>query len=205
MMNKQTKRGIVLIIAGVVMICIALGIFLLQQAEDQMAGQTADSLLRQLELNKPVIGAGEDTQNTQQDTQISITDKKMPPKEFLGYSLCGSLQIDSVGIHLPILADWNYDMLKIAPCRYQGSISDENLVIMGHNYKSHFTPLHSVAVGDAVTFENTLGKVFHYRVAEIVYLKRTEGEKLPSEYPLTVFTCTPGGLERIVVRCEYAE
>lgn len=30
----------------------------------------------------------------------------------------------------------------------------------------------------------------------------TEGELLPSSYPLTLFTCTAGGQNRIVVRCE---
>lgn len=201
-MNKQTKRGVVLFAIGAVLLCVALGIFLLQRWEDKMAGQMSHSLLQQLQLNKPVIDMGEDTHNTQQEQQSSISDGKMPAKEILGYSLCGSLRIDSVGIHLPVLSDWDYDMLKVAPCRYQGGISDGNLIIMGHNYKSHFTPLHNIALGANVSFKNTVGKVFSYRVAEIVHLKRTDGENLPSEYPLTIFTCTPGGLERIVVRCE---
>lgn len=202
-MNKQTKRGVLLFGIGAVLLCVALGIFMLQRWEDKMAGQMSHSLLRQLNLNKPVIDAQEDTQKPQQDSQDSISDTKMPEKEVLGYSLCGSLRIDSVGIHLPVLSDWNYDMLKIAPCRYQGSISGGNLIIMGHNYQSHFTPLHDVEVGATVMFKNTVGKVFSYRVAEIVHLKRTQGEELPSAYPLTIFTCTPGGLERVVVRCEY--
>ena len=120
----------------------------------------------------------------------------------MDYTLIGTISIPSVDIRLPVLDDWSEKMLKVAPCRYAGSLSGGNMIIMGHNYKSHFTPLHGIKVGAEVSFENAQGVVYHYRVAEIAYLHRTEGEKLLSEYPLTVFTCTPGGLERIVVRCE---
>lgn len=201
-MNKHTKRGMILLLVGTILVCAALGMHLLQKWQDDMAGQSANSLLQQLELNKSFVDTDGDTKNTQQDKP---EDSKMPQKEFLGYRLCGSLRIDSVSIHLPILNDWDYDMLKVAPCRYRGTISGENLIIMGHNYQSHFTPLHNISVGETVEFENTYGMVFRYKVAQIEYLKRSEGEKLDSHYPLTLFTCTPGGLERIVVRCDYAE
>ena len=201
-MNKHTKRGMFLLLAGVLLVCAALCMQLMQKWQDDMAGQNANSLLQQLELNKSFPGMEEDTQNAEQARPV---DSKMPEKEFLGYTLCGSLRIDSLNMHLPILSDWDYDMLKVAPCRYSGTISGENLIIMGHNYKTHFTPLHNITAGTEVEFENTYGMVFRYKVAQIEYLKRTEGEKLPSQYPLTIFTCTPGGLERIVVRCEYAE
>ena len=38
--------------AGVLLVCVALGIHLLEKHRDQMAGQTAQLLLQQLELNR---------------------------------------------------------------------------------------------------------------------------------------------------------
>lgn len=195
-MNKKQKQGAILLLTGMVLVLCALGIHLAQLRQDKQAGETAAILLQQLELkNLPV--------NTETDKDVEEnTTPVLPEKKYMGYSLIGSIRIPSVGIQLPVLNDWSEDMLKVAPCRYQGSISGGDMIIMGHNYKSHFTPLHQITVGAEVEFENAAGKVFRYRVAQIEYLHRSEGEALPSQYPLTIFTCTPGGLERIVVRCE---
>ena len=46
-MNKQTKRGVLLFGIGAVLLCVALGIFMLQRWEDKMAGQMSHSLLQQ--------------------------------------------------------------------------------------------------------------------------------------------------------------
>lgn len=193
-MNKHRKRACVLLLAGLLFLCAALGIHLVQQKQDQLAGETATLLLQQLELNR-VPAAVEETEDTQSDALL-------PERQYMGYPLIGSLSIPSVAIRLPVLNDWDEAMLKVAPCRYRGSISGENLIIMGHNYKSHFTPLRSVQIGAEVEFTNVDGKVFRYRVAEIETLHRNAGEQLDSDYPLTIFTCTPGGIYRFVVRCE---
>lgn len=195
-MNKRQKRGFLLVLVGLVLVLSALGIHIVQQREDEQAGQTAALLLEQLEQKTQILPTQPETQKEEE------ADPALPGKKYMDYTLIGTISIPSVDIRLPVLDDWSEKMLKVAPCRYAGSLSGGNMIIMGHNYKSHFTPLHGIKVGAEVSFENAQGVVYHYRVAEIAYLHRTEGEKLLSEYPLTVFTCTPGGLERIVVRCE---
>lgn len=198
-MNKHQKRACVLLLAGLLLVCTALGIHLAQLRQDAMAGQTAQLLLEQLELNRLPAPVPEETPG---ETQ---TDGQLPEKQHMGYGLIGSIAVPSVGIELPVLNDWDYDMLKVAPCRYQGSITGGDMIIMGHNYKSHFTPLRKVKVGAEVEFCNTAGKVFRYKVAAIEKMHRNEGYRLASAYPLTIFTCTPGGINRFVVRCELAE
>ena len=195
-MNKRQKRGLLLLAAGLILVLCGLGMHLAQQQEDVAAGQTAAVLLQKLD-DKTLLSDAENGSQPHENI-----DPVLPEKVYMGYSLLGSISIPSVGIRLPVLNQWSEDMLKVAPCRYAGSISGGDMIIMGHNYKSHFTPLQKIREGAEVEFENTEGKTFRYRVAKIEYLHRTEGEKLPSEYPLTIFTCTPGGLERIVVRCE---
>lgn len=125
----------------------------------------------------------------------------MAVKSYLGYSMIGTLRISSVGIELPVLSAWSYELLDVAPCRDSGSAAGGDLIIMGHNYKSHFTPLHDIAVGAEVEFEDVHGSEYRYIVERIEYLHRGEGEQLPSDYELTLFTCTSGGAKRIVVRC----
>lgn len=165
-----------------------------------MAGNNADILLQQLELSRVP------TQTVPAQTQTpSAADLPMPEKEYLGYAMIGTVRVPAVEIELPVLSSWSYALLDVAPCRYQGSVSGKNMTIIGHNYKSHFTPLHKAAVGDEVSFEDVNGKVYRYCVAEITYLHKNEGEKLPSDYPLTLLTCTPGGQNRIIVRCAMSD
>lgn len=196
-MNKRQKRGLLLLAIGVVLILSGLGMYFAQQQEDRAAGQTAAVLMEKLENKTTHI------QPQEQGQPSDAEDPALPEVTYMGYTLLGSIRVRSVGIQLPVLDQWSEELLKIAPCRYAGSISGGNMIIMGHNYKSHFNPLHKAQVGAEVVFENTIGTEFRYRIAKIEHLHRTEGQKLATEeYPLTIFTCSPGGLERTVLRCE---
>ena len=201
-MNKQQKRGMLLLLAGLLLVGAALTIHMLQRQEDIMAGQTAQMLLQQLELSRVELPEW-DIPAVPEETTPTVS--QMPEKEYRGYHMIGSIRVPAVDVHLPVMSSWSEKLLKIAPCRYMGSLPEPGMIIMGHNYRSHFTPLHKAEVGDEVIFEDVEGKLYRFRIADIQILHRTEGEKLESEYPLTLFTCTPGGLERRILRCAYTE
>lgn len=202
------KRGCILIFLGIALVVISLGLHLAQEKSDQIAGENSRILLRQLQLsNAPVAVPDripEATPTHEEPLSEPVAPHSMPEKEYLGYSMIGTLRVSSVGVELPVLSTWSYELLKVAPCRYTGSVAGEDMILMGHNYKSHFKPLHKVKVGDTVEFEDVNGVVYHYVVAQIMTLHKNEGELLPSDYPLTLFTCTPGGQRRRIIRCEIA-
>lgn len=197
------KRGCILIFLGIALIAVSLGLHLAQENSDQIAGENSRILLDQLQLsNAPVAVPGAIPEMTPEESLFEpAATYSMPEKGYLGYSMIGTLRVPSVEVELPVLSTWSYDLLKVAPCRYSGSVAGEDMILMGHNYKSHFRPLHNVEVGDTVEFEDVHGVVYRYVVAQIMTLHKNEGELLPSDYPLTLFTCTPGGQKRIVVRC----
>lgn len=197
-MSKKQKLGAILVAVGLALVLCSLSIHLLQEQEEELAGQTAELLLEQ--LKNPVILPPEAPENT-----APQQDPILPTVTYMDFEMIGSIRIPSLGMQLPVLNEWTDESLKAAPCRYQGSIDEGNMIIMGHNYRKHFRPLHDVKEGAEVIFENVLGKQYKFRVAEIEYLHRTQGEALPSKYPLSVFTCTSGGLDRIILRCETAE
>jgi sortase A len=208
-MNKKQKQGVLMVLVGLCMVFAAMFLHLTQERQDAQAGENAAVLLRQLELSRMSVPAAPEME-TQEETPAETVPAEsllpdMPEKEYLGYAMIGTLRIPSVGIELPILRDWSYELLNVAPCRYSGSAAEENMILMGHNYKSHFTPLHNIAAGAEVTFEDVNGFLYRYCVDEITYLHKTEGEALPSDHPLTLFTCTRGGQNRIVVRCNTVE
>lgn len=219
-MNKTT-RGALLLIAGLILVAAASVLYLLNEQQDEMAGQTAVILLEQLQLNEPVREAGNPVPSappsdaahpsvpaapTEELTPANPEDvpeqpSAMPVKLVAGYESVGVLRIPALGIELPILDNWDYDRLKLAPCRYTGSAAGGDLILMGHNYRSHFKALYQVEPGTKVTFTDVNGVCYSYTVDRIDTIKGTETEKLPADYALSLFTCTPGGQSRLVVRC----
>ncbi len=129
-------------------------------------------------------------------------DMEMPTLEVGGQEYIGTLKIPALGLALPVLNQWSYPNLKIAPCRYTGSAYQDNLVIAAHNYTRHFGGLKNVSVGDEVLFTDADGNAFTYMVSELEQLPPTAiGEMQAGDWALSLFTCTVGGRYRMVVRC----
>jgi sortase A len=137
---------------------------------------------------------------------VSHPEIEMPTIDIDGNAYIGWLDIPALSLSLPVMSQWSYENLNIAPCRYSGSAYLDNLVIAAHNYKSHFRTIKNLTAGDQVTFTDADGNVFLYEVAEVEQLFPTDVEAMEeSGYPLTLFTCTVGGSYRVAVRCNRAE
>lgn len=118
-----------------------------------------------------------------------------------GNAYIGTLALPTLDMTLPVMADWDYDKLKIAPCRYSGTTAGD-LVIAGHNYRSHFGPLDRLHPGDTVCFNDVQGNAFTYVVVETEILPPTAVEEMvDDDWDLTLFTCTLSGQARFTVRC----
>ncbi len=198
-MNKKTA-GRLLMILGFVMLITATVIYAGFDRVDNQAGETAEVIREALD------DARESDRASESAEYVPAAAGEMPQKTLMGYALIGNITIPSVGIDLPVLNDWSYDLLKISPCRYSGSIEDGNLIILGHNYKSHFTPLKKVKVGDSVRFTDVNGFEYKYYVDKTETLHKTQLDELTmTGYDLTLFTCTADGQSRFAARCTRAD
>ena len=102
------------------------------------------------------------------------------------------------------MSDWDYNRLKISPCRYYGSTKTDNLVIAAHNYKYHFGYLGKLKPGDVVIFTDMESETRRYKVISVEILMPTDTQKVKdSGDDLILYTCTYGGAKRITVRCRY--
>lgn len=186
-------------ILGAALILAALSLFLWNQREDQKAGNAAAEVLPRLEEAIEEEPGADDAEPDYPDPY----DTEMAEVEIDGYAYIGYLTIPSLELELPVMSEWDYTRLKIAPCRYSGSTKTDNLVICAHNYTRHFGPIKNLSVGDAVYFTDVDGVTTAYRVAEVDVLNPTDVENMTdSGYSLTLFTCTYGGQSRVTVRCE---
>jgi len=195
-------RAAALILLGLSMILASAYLFSRYEREAETAGENAQQLLaaltEEIEKNKE--------QNLYDTAVQEQSIGQMLQTSLQGYDLVGIIRVPGMGVELPVLNDWNYDLLKLSPCRYSGSIEGQDLILMGHNYKKHFAPLRQVSPGDRVEFLDAGGTVHAYAVSATEVLMPTQLDELTaSEHALTIFTCTPGGYARFVVRCNPIE
>ena len=131
----------------------------------------------------------------------------MTETELDGWSYIGYLSIPSIGLDLPVMSEWSYAGLKIAPGRYSGSTYADNMVVCAHNYAKHFSPIKWLAEGAQVYFTDMDGMRWSYEVSYVENLQPTQIEKMTEKtedsdnWDLTLFTCTTGGRARCAVRC----
>lgn len=204
----RNKTGTAFMLLGAVLLLAALSLFFWNWREDVQAGEASDQVLLRLKGQLEEREAPDGPSAPPQPVRPDPYDPAMTEVEIDGYAYIGYLSIPSVGIELPVMSEWDYTRLKIAPCRYVGSTKTGDLVIAAHNNSRHFGPIKDLAlsIGDAVYFTDMDGVVTCYQVAEVYILQPTAVEEMTSSgYPLTLFTCTYGGRTRVTVRCERVE
>jgi sortase A len=196
-MNVKNKIGNVLIILGIVAVLAAVCLLLWNINEDRQAEQSVLDIMPQLNDQREQASAETFVEQYEDNTSDEMT-----VKDIDGYNYIGSLSFPTMKLELPVMETWDYTRLKIAPCRYSGSVKTNNLVIAAHNYTRHFGSLKSLNKGDKVYFTDMDNKVYTYEVEETEILAPTAIEEMTnSAYDLTLFTCTYGGKSRVTVRC----
>ena len=197
------RRYKILIGVGLLLIAAALALVAYNIADAQRAAKSAAQALEALEQASPAVSAAEPDAVP---AYVADPDMEMPTVTVEGNDYIGQLDIDALGLSLPVISEWSYPALKVAPCRYTGSAYQDNMIIAAHNYSSHFGRLSQLSAGDAVRFTDVDGNVFTYTVSQIEDLPGTAIEEMQAgDWDLTLFTCTLGGRTRVTVRFTRAD
>lgn len=203
----RRKVGFFFMLFGTVLLCGALSLFLLNRQEANNAETIVQQVLPQLQQQIPEVPQQEDINQKLIPPEL-VTPEQAEMTETIidGLAYIGYLSIPSQGLDLPVLSDWNYEILRKSPCRYTGSTKTDDLVLMAHNYDRHFGRLSKLVVGDSVYFTDMDGILTTYQVVARDVLPPDAVEEMTSgEFDLTLFTCTYGGQSRITVYCDYTE
>lgn len=208
------RIGIAIVTLGAVLILSALLLFLYNRRESYLAGQEAEILLSDVESMIAALAA-EPPENAATDPtgEVSAWEvgnetaeptlaPELPSVTIDGYDYVGYVEIAALELRLPVMAQWSYSRLKIAPCRQAGSSRTDDLVIAAHNYRSHFGKLKQLVSGDLVTFTDMDGVVNTYRVEKLEIVEAGAVDAvLNSGYDLVLYTCAAGGKTRVTVFC----
>lgn len=178
---------------GIVLLGGALSLFLYNLWDANRAYIASTDVLEKLE--KITINTDEETSTEMKTITID------------GYDYIGTITIPSLNIELPVMQEWSYEGLKIAPGRYSGSVFTNDLVIAAHNYEKHFKYIKDLVSGDSVIFKDINNQEYIYEVIEVELLEPTQIKEMSvktsnDNWDLTLFTCLPGGSARYATRCK---
>ena len=191
---------------GAALLAASLGLFLWNRAQADRAEEFSQAVIPLLNASIAERETPKATEPIQPGTPPELLPpqvKEMTEVQIDGYSYIGYLSVPSQNLELPVMSQWDYPRLRIAPCRYAGTAIGEDLVIVAHNYPRHFGNLRQLQSGDAVAFTDMDGVVTAYQVAAVDVVPPDSVEEVTAgNYALALVTCTYGGKTRVVVYCD---
>lgn len=197
---------------GIILMIAALGVAVHNLKEERSAKQESAMVLGKIGeaipegVTRKDNAAIEDPEEWEIPSYVLDPDREMPEIEVDGYRYIGVLEVPSIELELPIMSAWDDEKLKVTPCRYKGSAYQNDLIIAGHNYRAHFSPLKNFTGGEEVVFTDVEGNQFVYEVGAVEIMKGMEVERMESgEWDLTLFTCTYNGQSRFALRCNLVD
>lgn len=209
-MKSKTRMGNILLAAGALFLAAALLLTGSNLYEAYQAGQASKRLFQEVRsrierqaqeessLSQAALAGGEE----ETPEYLRNPEMEMPVEEIEGNGYIGLLEIPALGLSLPVMSEWSYPNLKLAPCRYSGSAYTGNFTIAGHNYSTHFDPIGGLNAGNSITFTDMQGNRFAYEVQVVETLEATAvADMVSEEWDLTLFTCDLSGESRVTVRC----
>lgn len=189
---------------GLLLVLAAAGLLAYNTRESSRAGKASSRILTQL-TEEMLQAEASQTETQPEETEPAIL-REMTVKTVDGLDYIGYLSIPELELELPVQAQWSYDGLQKSPGKFSGSTFSDDLTICAHNYPAHFGRLRSLSQGEEVDFTDMDGMVWIYEVSYVTVLEPEDVERMTEKGPedtwgLTLFTCTPGGAERVAVRC----
>lgn len=205
----KTDPGRIWINTGLLLLAAALFLWAYNGQESRRAGDSAQQVITELTQSltrQPPTEAGADPEQEEAPAvklpeYLLDAQREMPEKTVNGRAYIGVLSIPSLNLELPVLSQWSYPNLKDAPCRYSGSLYQNDLIICAHNYASHFGRLKTLQPGDTLLFTDMDDQVVSFQMVEQETLEPNDQEAMTTgDWDLTLFTCTPGGQTRVTLR-----
>ena len=205
--DGKVMKGKILTGVGLLLIAAALLLTVYNIRESDRAGAESEEMVVRMESLTADLPERLETEKKELVPEYKKNpEMEMPTVEVNGQECVGMIEIPALGLKLPVISEWSDAKLKKAPCRYSGSAYLKNMIIAGHNYRTHFSGIKRLNPGDSVVFTDADGNIFSYEVAEIETVGGYDIEKMEAgDWDLTLFTCTNKGKARAAVRCREIE
>lgn len=187
------KFSLVCILAGAVLILVAVAILL---ANGFSARQDARDARRILEEAQTLMPQAMDRipQERGNNTMASM--------EIEDVNVIGVISFPGYGRTLPLAGQWDTSLVRSMPCRFTGSIYDRSLIIGAMDGESQIPFASRMEVGDEILLTDMEGGRYTYRVEAIHHARHATLAKLQEgEYDLTIFVKDSQHSEYLLIRC----
>lgn len=213
---KRT-HGMCCIAIGAMLLIAALSLVVYNYRTSKTAEENSDRILSAMKEKIPDQSHSESTTAFQADDlfheyEIQDTTSQTAEESFIeieNNNYIGYISLPTIGIELPVMSEWSYDNLKIAPCRYKGTVAGGDIIIAAHNYNSHFGRLNEFSGGEEIIFTSADGSVYKYEVIQTESISGKDIEAMEfgssEDWDITLFTCTLSGQSRVTVRAVLKE
>ncbi len=122
--GRYRRAGSCLIALGMISILAAAALVLFNICDGERARKASTDILTQLD---PLIRAeAQGNGGAGESEAAKDLAGRMPTVLIGGYAYIGEIEIPSLQIRLPVMESWDYDRLKISPCRYSGSCEQKH-------------------------------------------------------------------------------
>ncbi|MFI3312867.1 MAG: sortase [Eubacteriales bacterium] len=218
-MTKRQWISLIAMALGVV--CIAASAYLLleNQTEEQVAETVSAEVVSQLqEILLPVTEETMEVENVPQEqvtyVEVDTPESIMIPEETASQAArvsiptirvedvdyYGMLSLPALGLNLPVAAECDDDLMSRTPCVYLGSLKAQNLIIIAHNYQSHFGKLNTLSTGAKAVFVDGTGTMYSMTMTDMEYIDDSDIHSLISgDWQMTLITCVYGDNDHRVV------
>ena len=151
----KRKIGRLCMVLGAVLILCAAGLLGYNRWDAARAEKASQEVLGELEqtMQKTITEHQQENETAAPQPVLDPT-QEMTTVEVEGRDYIGVLSIPAVERELPVMAQWSYAGLKIAPGRYSGTTYADDLVLCGHNYAKHFSPIKWLTEGAQLFLED---------------------------------------------------
>lgn len=209
-LEKRKLTGKLLMALGVLFVLGSLALQIHNVQEDRRAAAASEAMLPDVmaAISENIKNAADKTRDkvghinpydqaaVEASTEMTVVVHNTWP--YIGY-----LTMPTINMQLPVLAEWSFHNLGMAPCRHMGSTKSDDLVICAHNYPSHFGHIGELKQGDEVSFVDMDGIRSDYRVVTVNVIDETDMDMVQDEsLDLVLYTCTYSRWERVMVGCE---
>ena len=203
--NKKSRKGKVFMTMGLLLIGASIALIIYNIWDEKRAGEISNEVLEQMIFVKEEAEEELEEEKIIPD-YILNPNMEMPTRTIDGNEYIGVVDIPAIELSLPIMSDLSASKLRISPNRYKGSVYTDDIIIAGHNYRTHFGRLAKLSLGEELIFTDIDGNHFKYIVDKVEIIKDIDIELMESgEWDLTLFTCTYDGTvgseDRLTIRC----
>lgn len=213
-MISLRKTGNIFTAAGILMITAAAVLFSYNVSTSGKAGEASEKAVSAFYRNIAEISGEErvaadtsDISDVYSEIYSRYSDRadEIPEEKYFeneGTVFVSVIKIPVLNIELPVCSELTMSDMKMYPCRYSGSVQENDIIIAAHNYSSHFGNISSLQPGDEVILLSADGREYRYSVTETEIIPgNAVKDMFNGGWDLTLFTCDTGGRNRITVRC----